>query len=61
MFKDLITYLQSRIEYYENQNILINNQERISASDYKWMAANNATIANLTKWKRMLENAGKGE
>lgn len=61
MFKDLIEYLQERIDYHENQNILINNQDHISAADYKWMAANNATIANLNKWIRMLENAGKGE
>lgn len=61
MYKDLIECLESRLGYYKNQNTLINNQDHISAADYKWMAANNATIANLNKWKRMLENAGKGE
>lgn len=54
--KDLTDYLQSSIEYHENQNLLISNQDHITAADYKWMAANNAQVAELKKWIRMLDN-----
>lgn len=48
--EDKIYELEQRIAYYKNQNLMIDNKERLSSSDYERRNQNVQTIKDIQQW-----------
>ena len=52
---ELTEYLKQRIAYYKNQNLILDNKERMATSDYEWIKHNNDMLADLKRWIKEIE------